>query len=438
MDKASISSLVPSEQHLLYIHVILAYWIAITWLLNLLWLARDTFRFRAQATQALREKYSTHTQLTTSPPPLNDQEDDEKLLASRGIRLRTVMVTNIPVPLRNETDLKEYFEYYLSRHLANPPIAFGFFARVASVLFQRITTSSTIKRFRAIPDDAAPLQHEPKADDDHQNAASHHSFSPLVERVVIARKMTELASLLERHDTVLKELEYAHIRLAQHVLQAVRDGLDTDNQEHEPTKEDKELYSNLSPFVKQFRVPSSSPQPVNSILTYFKHARQFLRKLKLQKRKEDEDISDDLMSEALGKTSTNHIHGTIWEALHSLPRSYLDPYQPLIRLNKLFLGKSVPEIDYYNGRLTYLTSLIHDDKSRPIEDYQPTSTAFVTFSKIEDARRATKFLQTHPRNPLACLVVPAPDVRDLDWARIMKSSFTGEVCSASHCYVSPK
>ncbi|GJJ10885.1 hypothetical protein Clacol_005113 [Clathrus columnatus] len=392
MDKASISSLVPSHQRLLFIHVILAYWIAITWVTNLYWIARDTFRFRAQTIQSLTQRYSSSDD---SVPSLDD-------LKNRGLRLRTVMVTNIPVPLRSEKDLKEYFEYYMSRPLAEPPIAFGFFTRLATLLYHRIISSSTVKRFKAIPDDA--MNHHYRED---QNGSV-----PTIEQVVIARKTTELASLLERHDTVLKDLEYAHICLAKNVLQAIRDYHEAPDQQL--TEEEKELLSALSPFVERFRVPSS--QPGYTIITPLRRVKDLLfRSVKSDENETTDDSGTDKLPDQ-----------TIWEILHSLPRTYLDQYQPLTSLRRLFRGKSVPAIDYYTTRLAYLTALIHDDKSRPIEDYHATSTAFVTFSNIGDARRAVKYLQTHPSNPLACLVVPAPDIRDLDWPRIMKSSFTGE------------
>ncbi|KAG9077181.1 hypothetical protein FS749_010960, partial [Ceratobasidium sp. UAMH 11750] len=40
--------------------------------------------------------------------------------------------------------------------------------------------------------------------------------------------------------------------------------------------------------------------------------------------------------------------------------------------------------------------------------------------------RAIKELAVHPKNALACVTTPAPDVRDVDWGRAMKSTYTGE------------
>lgn len=81
---------------------------------------------------------------------------------------------------------------------------------------------------------------------------------------------------------------------------------------------------------------------------------------------------------------------TIWHVLHALPRSYLDPYQPLVSLSTLFRGALVPAIDYYHGKLGFLTSLIHENRSLAPRDFIPTSTAFVTFHNPRDARRCVR------------------------------------------------
>ena len=115
---------------------------------------------------------------------------------------------------------------------------------------------------------------------------------------------------------------------------------------------------------------------------------------------------------------------TVWEALHSLPRSLLDRYQP--HSHNLH-GRSAPEIDSLIAKLNYLTSLITENRARAIEHYPPVSTAFVTFSDPRDARRACRYLSSHPDNPINCVVQMAPSFGDLDWTRIMKSTFKAEV-----------
>ena len=119
---------------------------------------------------------------------------------------------------------------------------------------------------------------------------------------------------------------------------------------------------------------------------------------------------------------------TVWDALLSLPRSVLDTYHPLIHLSSLFRGKTVPAIDYYTAKLNLLTSLITEQRAQSANNYAPMSTAFVTFADPADARRACKYLAVHPNNPVnVCLVSMAPSYEDLDWKRLMKSTFRVEV-----------
>ena len=115
---------------------------------------------------------------------------------------------------------------------------------------------------------------------------------------------------------------------------------------------------------------------------------------------------------------------TVWEALHSLPRSVLDSFQPLIRSSH---GPSVPETDYFIAKLNRSTTLITENRSRAIEYHPTLSTAFVTFSDPRDARRACRYLPSHPDSPINCVVQMAPCFEDLDWTRIMKSTFKAEV-----------
>jgi hypothetical protein len=116
---------------------------------------------------------------------------------------------------------------------------------------------------------------------------------------------------------------------------------------------------------------------------------------------------------------------TVWEALHSLPRSVLDSYQPPSHF--LLHGRPVPETDYFTAKLNYLTTRITENRARAIEHHAAVSTAFVTFSDPRDARRACRYLSSHPDSPVNCVVQMAPSFEDLDWARIMKSAFKAEV-----------
>ena len=117
---------------------------------------------------------------------------------------------------------------------------------------------------------------------------------------------------------------------------------------------------------------------------------------------------------------------TVWEALHALPRRALNGYQPLIQLS-LFRGHAAPEIDYFTAKFNLLTSYITEERARAIHHHPAVSTAFVTFSDPRDARRACRYLASHPDSPINCVVQMAPNFEDLDWTKIMKSSFKVEV-----------
>lgn len=426
MDKASISSLVQSPHglRLLFVHVILAYWLTVTWILTLLWIARGSFQYRALAIQRAAEEL-----IQMSKDDMGAGTNDEE---NRGLRLRTVMVTNVPVLLRSEKALKEYFEYYMSRPFGTAPIAPGFIPKMMTFVLNRASAYAGATHV---------ISNEP---DKHLPA--------IVERVVVARKMTELASLLDRRQEVLKKLEHAHVRLACKALKATRNHIDhpedgiggrgfltrltlwrsdmgspANNSQHDEesaleAESDRVAQLNLvtetlRPFVSNFHVPS--PMPIRTKLSRFRHYVM----------PGPQPATDAYPSSSPEIWTSSHI--TVWEALQSLPRACLDAYQPLINLNRLFRGKTVPATDYYAAKLGLLTALINENRGRAYDAYPPSSTAFVTFEKIEDARKAAKYLQVHPRNPMACFVVPAPDVADLDWGRLMKSSFTGEVSQQS-------
>ncbi len=62
-------------------------------------------------------------------------------------------------------------------------------------------------------------------------------------------------------------------------------------------------------------------------------------------------------------------------------------------------------------------------RSRPPTSYEPTSTAFVTFRDPRQARMVWRELN----DQIVVKVRLAPEVKDLDWDRLMKTSFTGDV-----------
>lgn len=85
-----------------------------------------------------------------------------------------------------------------------------------------------------------------------------------------------------------------------------------------------------------------------------------------------------------------------------------------------------PLIDYLTTKLSYLTHLLTESLSKPLESYATASTAFVTFRDAKTARLVLKILDSHPKRSLACKTVPAPDWTDLLWPRLGKSVYRSE------------
>ncbi|KAF8596736.1 hypothetical protein BDV93DRAFT_610707 [Ceratobasidium sp. AG-I] len=168
-------------------------------------------------------------------------------------------------------------------------------------------------------------------------------------------------------------------------------------------------------------------------------------------------------------------HDTVWSALYSLPASTLRPYHPHIRDRSILfyplelvgiLGtRALPSIDLAFRRIGSLQKRIEEYKSRPLPDtserkvhkstfspleerdeglpdgdmpelpttspgtthaIESASSAFVTFRRWEDARRAARALAHRPGRPLTCLVVMAPQTTDLDWGRLVKGKFAAQ------------
>lgn len=363
--------------------------------------------------------------------------------------MRTVMVTNIPPLLRSEKDLKEYFEYYLTKEIAKPTIGItsttrpGFFNKSVSFLLNRARGFSTHARPKAMEEgvDVQAAQVESEL----------HVEAPVVERVVIVRKMNNLASLLERREEVQRLLETAHIRLARRVLGAVVEAkqyiyppqppgpVEYGDKGKSPEMEDVER---AMPSAGQQDSPTIAGEDRMSLLVRtlgnyvtiedFAHPpwyRSLIIHLSEMWKKHDNETHISVRSSSPEREPPSK---TVWDALLSLPRSTLDPYQPLIYLSALFRGQAVPSIDYYTAKLDVLTSLITEKRAMPLNAYQPTSTAFVTFADPADARRACKYLAAHPANPMQCFVTMAPAYEDLEWKRLMRSTFRVEVCTQRH------
>lgn len=473
MNRALISALVTTSEgpKLLWVHLVLMLWVTVTWMLTLVWISRGAFRYRKQAIEEAAAKAKREAKgidaLVPYPhpqhpfhamPPLEEEKDT----LNKGLRLRTVMVTNLPSRLRDEKELKEYYEYYLNKPLMKPSIGLtsstqpGLINKLVSYVIIRARRHGLFSR--TIDEEAEAMVEEKK------KVVS----GSRVEHVIIVRKMSELSSLLDRREEMLKRLETAHIRLAVKALEAVRDAMDL--KEHGPSRgqrakkrmyrmsglkgmqslrstartsgetdleaaatdddssvvEDRTelLIRTLGPFVEKFGMRNQQSL-VESARTWVNRGVEVV-----VHRPSDE--AHLVKTNPEKKPATPEDNGepgtTIWEALFSLPRSSLDAFQPLVHLNALFRGRTVPAIDYYTAKVNLLTALIIELRGRPPSDWAPVSTAFVTFKHPDDARKASRYLAVHPKNPLTCLTTMAPEYEDLDWVRVMKQTYKTEVC----------
>ena len=482
MTRASISSLVGTGKGLsiLWIHACLLFWITLSWIFNLIWICNGAFKLRAAKLEALSRQSEAENNESEDPPiyyhhphPQYAFTDVPRLDGDgpiKGLRLRTVMISNIPTALRSEKALQEYFEHYMSRRVEKPSMGLtsstppGFLNKSFAFIFNRA------KRLPAhLP--ANPLIPKQERDGDWEDGKERTGslrksgfrkslMVPKIERVVVARKMTELASLLHRREEILVQLETAHIKLANKALLAVKAAIErkeankpiayttsksleiarkrrslavdpelADTQELDEQAQMDLLIDVLRPFVEQFGTQRSLALRSRKVIS--RTSRQAFRKMRMHGSTDSTPSGSPVRPVAVPLSSADHHETTVWDALLSLPRSSLDAYQPLVNLSQLFRGKTVPSIDYYTAKLNLLTSLITDNRAKALDDYDAVSTAFVTFADPADARRACKYLAVHPDDPLACSVTMAPMYQDIDWIRVMKSTYKGEV--SLHC-----
>ena len=230
MTRASVSSLVGTMEgrRLLWIHIVLLSYVTLSWIATLIWICRGAFRHRQEQIQRASERaasvaqarkdsqYNPHPLPQYPFQPLPVLDDDH---SNRGLRLRTIIVTNVPLHLRSERELADYFEYYLSRSPITPAglsSGPGFFNNLATLIYNRTKRIlDHMHRTGLSSEDDVNSEFEPDT-----------NRVPVIARVVIARKMTELATLLERREEILQKLEVAHIKLAQKTLYAVKRELD--------------------------------------------------------------------------------------------------------------------------------------------------------------------------------------------------------------------
>lgn len=470
---------------LLWIHLCLLWYISLTWVFGLWWIAKGSLRHRRALIQQVRDKEvkekakaredsgaaeSSSTLGETTAQGLriaHGMPTDE----SRGWRQRTLMVMNLPTTMRDEASIRRYFEEFLrpddasimsgsdggrrSREVSNgstaqpgeaSTLAFGTRQRELSGIPSDKGLLSNVSEYpptlQQSPTENVdgstsqpPLGPEPDVHPD------RHMLSP-VQTVVLVRKMNELSAMLARRQEVLGQLEAAHIKLAQNVMSSVgkrttklrkRRGKAGTNKpvgmdgvglgrpdDRAPHDIDAGAKDNDNGVARNADIEKSAADlhgvEVSRRDELAKRLARFSPSNKGHHTRETQMLGD-------GDSETSEMQETVWEALHAIPRDLLDPYQPVTRLSALFRGQTVPTIDYLLTKLNLLTALVTEMRARPPTSYDATSTAFVTFRDPRQARMVWRELKSQ----IVIKVRLAPEVKDLDWERLMRTSFTGDV-----------
>ncbi|GJN88429.1 hypothetical protein Rhopal_001395-T1 [Rhodotorula paludigena] len=407
IDRASLTALVNGTRglHLLPIHVVCVWLVTLSWIANLFWLGYGLLRIRRRELRRLlradaeRHQRSIASAEGTSTPPIEGELADERELdpaiptRDLGWRYRTVLVRNIPPLLRSEAALREYFEQYL-RGIDRPSDA----------------STPTETRYPPSRPSVSSLEK--------QKGPGEAVEEPLIAKVVLVRRHLELNQLFfTRYQEVLHQLETAHVQLARAVMAWVR----------ERVEREEEARTGVA-------------RPVAPAEWWKQRWRQVRRKPD-----EEHDVreGDDLLVSTLkpfldttrSANPDNDSLETVWEALHRVQLhdpSILDRFQPLVAL-KHFGRQRVPAIDYYLTKHNLLYTLIEDKRANP-ESVGASSTAFVTFSRAVDARRARKELEWRPIRRLYgggkvfdCKVTMAPEFRDLHWPRLVLVSLSSDL-----------
>lgn len=451
---------------LLWIHLCLTWYITATWFLALFWVGKGSLTIRRR----LVEKFKTDRQSAIEELQKKQKQEAEQdaldedrfsrpMRRAQGLpanvdngegwRQRTLLVTNLPVTMRDEASIRRYFEEFLrpddasteddssernSHSLAGSIVeiqtSYDSGSSDENTTLTQAAHQKMTGAYLAIPPAAGPGT----------DLLPNRKLSSPIQTVVLVRKMNELSAMLARRQDILQQLEAAHIRLAQNVLEKVRSkckkrqsgvsALSTSTSPSEPRlalwrRLHGRKHQTLSQDGKDMEDKAAdSPLKQQQKINLEDLARRLEPFVSVKRdgsyhMREREIIN----SAALQTTKGDSPSGTFWEALADVPRVLLDPYQPVTSLSSLFRGQKVPTIDYLLTKLNLLTALVAEMRARPPTDYEPTSTAFVTLRDPRQARMVWRELNSQ----IVIKVRMAPEVKDLDWDRLMKTSFTGDL-----------
>lgn len=470
---------------LLWIHLTLLWYLTISWMLALWWIGKGALKVRrAQIEKTRRKVIKAKEEARNNPSTANATATDATTLHrdpkqsmstaqgissdnSDGWRQRTLMVMNLPGTMRDEASIRRYFEEFMRPDDGDDSSSQGHSDNAtkdsphATADTEALNVSGSDSDHRSQPRFSV---HSDGPDGPQPDLHPDGHLKSPIQTVVLVRKMNELASMLARRQEVLTQLEAAHVKLAQEVLVTVgrrtlkmrkqerQKAANTSRQVHSDPKHSR---SSLKQFTSSLRrrlgmgnksnhgQTSSESTSGSGTSTPSEQLDPDVEKLGPAQTNAGKALEEELARRLARFSPTNRgLHSkqaqaitsnessadhempeTVWEALNQLPRELLDPFQPATRLSALFRGQTVPTIDYLLTKLNLLTALVTEMRSRPPTSYEPTSTAFVTFRDPRQARMVWREL----KDQIVVKVRLAPEVKDLDWDRLMKTSFTGDV-----------
>lgn len=417
IDRASLSSLTKSAagKHLLWVHVVCLWFIsaslsplsdsaqsltpsaAMTWIATLAWIGYGAIRVRRNVLRALI-RGDDEAQSQDGEEKIGDERKETAGSGSSGIalvsgpdrgwRYRTVLMRNLPVAMRSEAAIREYFEEHL---------------RPTGTLDPDSSTPSTPI--------SPPLSTKPfvvkAVEMTDREKSNMDDLPPLITTIVLVRKQSELNELFLKFRDVQHQLETAHCTLAQSVMAWVA----------------LKVAAETAPLSKTTR------------MTLFARFHKKPVELSADEEREAREGDTELLTALRGflpsgtppLDSNNHPR-SLWSVLHSLDPLLLDRFQPLHKLRH-FHNQSVPSIDYHLAKLNLLSTLIEDKRADP-EAFEVASSAFVTFTVSADARRARNELSKRPGSKLftvECKVKGAPEFRDLDWTKLVYVGLSSDI-----------
>lgn len=454
----------PKAVRLLWVHMGMLFWITLTWMAVLAWFLSGVLRYRAIAARnapapgvARQPRAPGHTSaeansneknaaLSGELPPSNDPAAD--CTPDYSLRSRTVLVTNIPQYMRTEDEIKEYFHEFLPRvsYVRSQQIFMGRIFHGGKYTSNHGPRPPNFELHAKSPTSATMI--DPTASDD------------LIEDIIIVRKLSGLAKLVAARERDLEELERAHIELACNVLRAVRRRLAQVRREKELQQRKEQGLGRWwdKTFIGRM-IHGSTPNAADdyAAIDTLVHAMQPF--LEVADRREDYYNVPKrarrwfetwiLRRPPPPAPPSFETAENVWDVLLALPRELLQPYQPqtrtrhasalllpfnalidavlaLVRPHSRRWIERLPTIDLVFTRLTMHTDKIVKFRERDLRTIAPASSAFVTFRRWEDARRAVRGLPHHPWRPLTCICRQAPQYEDVDWRRLVKGKFTAQ------------